>query len=411
MLAGMPASSPRSPTRPVLVAELLAIGTELTTGETTDTNTGELARSLTAMGVAVTRILDLPDDLAVVSDELRLALGRVDLVVTTGGLGPTPDDLTREAVAAACDEETSVDPGTLAWLEGLWKRRRQPFPAANVKQAWTIPSATILPNPHGTAPGWWVDRADGRVLVTLPGPPRELRPMWADHVVPRLASRGVGAETEVRTLRLTGIGESQVADLLGEILHGTNPIVATYARAEAVDVRISAWGTPARPARDLADHAEESVLAILGSYVWARGTTTWAQAIDTALAGRGWTLATVERGTEGALVTLLGALGGRRRAEVVGAGDVVEPASADSLEKDAAEAERVRAAAGADVGVAVRAVAAGDDTAVHVAVATPDGVHEERRIAFLRGSHGRDRAAIAAAAVLLKTLGSAERAT
>lgn len=381
--------------RPILTAELVAVGTELTTGETTDTNTGELARALTALGVTVIRILDLPDDLVVLTETLRRALRRADLVVTTGGLGPTPDDLTREAVSAACDEPVAVDGPTLAWLEGLWARRGQPFPAVNVKQAWTIPSATILPNPNGTAPGWWVDRPDGRILVTLPGPPRELRPMWTDHVLPRLARRGVGAEMEVRTLRLAGIGESQVADQLGDLLRGTNPVVATYARSEAVDVRISAWSSGDRSARDLADEAEAAVLAIVGPFVWARGTTTWGQAIEAALAARGWSLATVERGTGGAFVTLLGALPSRRRAEVLDD----PPATTD-----VAEAERVRAAAGAQVGVAVRAEPAGSDLAVHVAVATPEGSHEARRIAFLRGGIGRDRAALAAAGVLLERL-------
>ena len=202
--------------RRILTAELLAIGSELTVGETTDTNSGELARSLVAHGVAVSRIADLPDDLDVVVDALRTALSRADLVVTTGGLGPTPDDLTREAVAAVCDETVSVDVATLDWLKGLWARRGHPFPSVNVKQAWVIPSATSLPNPNGTAPGWWVDRPDGRVIVTLPGPPREMRPMWAEQVLPRLADRGVGADLVVRTLRLHGIGESQVAEMLGE---------------------------------------------------------------------------------------------------------------------------------------------------------------------------------------------------
>ena len=139
--------------RRILTAELLAIGSELTVGETTDTNSGELARSLVAHGVAVSRIADLPDDLDVVVDALRTALSRADLVVTTGGLGPTPDDLTREAVAAVCDETVSVDLATLDWLKGLWARRGHPFPSVNVKQAWVIPSATSLPNPNGTAPG------------------------------------------------------------------------------------------------------------------------------------------------------------------------------------------------------------------------------------------------------------------
>ena len=209
-----PARAPRA----IVTAELLAIGTELTVGETTDTNSGELARSLVGLGVTVVRISNLPDDLAAVVDALRTALGRADLVVTTGGLGPTPDDLTREAVAEACGETPVVDEATLAWLRELWARRRQPFPETNRKQAWVLPSGAMLANPNGTAPGWWVDRPDGRVIVTLPGPPREMRPMWANEVVPRLAGRGVGLETEVRTLRLTGVGESVVAELLGEPL-------------------------------------------------------------------------------------------------------------------------------------------------------------------------------------------------
>jgi nicotinamide-nucleotide amidase len=396
--------------RALVTAELLAVGTELTVGETTDTNTGELARSLVGRGVTVARISDLPDDLEAVVDALRTALGRADLVVTTGGLGPTPDDLTREAVAAACGEEVVVDPATLDWLKGLWARRRQPFPETNIKQAWLLPSAQLLANPHGTAPGWWVDRPDGRVIVTLPGPPREMRPMWTDEVGPRLAARGVGRDTEVRTLRLTGIGESQVAERIGEpLLRATNPNVATYARQEAVDVRIWAHAEDGRSAAALVDEAEAVVLAAVGEFVWARGDTTWAGAIAEALDARGWTLATSEVGTRGALVGLLRGVDAIRRSEVAaddggsGAGDTGSGHARDGA-RDLAEAERVRSAGGADVGLSVRAVAAGDDTAVHIGVVTPDGRHAERRLAFLRGTTGADRAAINGAAVLLGVL-------
>ncbi len=154
--------------------------------------------------------------------------------MSTGGLGPTPDDLTREAIAAAIGEAPTVDPDLEAWLRDLWRRRGMPFPESNLKQAWLIPSATALPNPNGTAPGWLVQRADGRVVVALPGPPREMRPMWADEVLPRLRDVGLGADVASRTYRLAGIGESQVAEILGEtLLRSTNPIVATYARVEA----------------------------------------------------------------------------------------------------------------------------------------------------------------------------------
>ena len=194
------------PPRRLLTAELLSIGSELTVGETRDTNAGELARALTERGVRVTRLTALPDNLIEVEAAITTGLGRCDLIVSTGGLGPTPDDLTREAIAGACGETPAVDPDLEAWLRELWARRGMPFPELNLKQAWRIPSAVSLANPNGTAPGWFVTRPDGRVIVALPGPPREMRPMWSDEVVPRLDALGLGAEVASRTYRLAGIG-------------------------------------------------------------------------------------------------------------------------------------------------------------------------------------------------------------
>ena len=398
--------------RRLRTAELLSIGTELTVGETLDTNAGEIARWLVALGVRVGRVTALPDDLEVVAGAFRDALGRVDLVITTGGLGPTPDDLTREAIALVCGETPAVDPGLLAWLHGLWDRRGMPFPEANVKQAWVIPSAVVLANPHGTAPGWLVARPDGRVVVTLPGPPREMRPMWTAEVLPRLRERGLGQAMEVRTLRLTGIGESQIADRLGEpLLRATNPSVATYARADAVDVRISAIDDPdGATAAALADAAEAAVLAAVGAHVWARGTTTWTEAVGEALAARGWTLAIAERGTGGAVTALLGEVPAVRHAEVEGpphddAGTLAAAGATDGTDDPLAlAAARVRETAGTDVGLAVATRPRGGDTAVSVAIAFPDGTHRERRMAFLGGPQGRARGAIAAAAILLERL-------
>jgi nicotinamide-nucleotide amidase len=390
-------------------AEILSVGTELTAGETRDTNAGELARALTIRGVRVHRLQALPDDLPAVAGAFRAALEGADLVVSTGGLGPTPDDLTRESIAEVCGERPEVDPGIETWLRGLWARRGMPFPELNLKQAWLIPSATAIPNNNGTAPGWWVDRPDGRIVVALPGPPREMRPMWSDWVLPRLEARGLGREVEIRTLRLTGIGESQVADLLGEpLLRASNPIVATYARSDAVDVRISAIAEPdangrtPRTAAELADAAEAQVLDRLRDHVWARGETSWSAAIGERLASLGWRLATVELGTGGSFATLLGDAEWLRRAESL-PGDQAAggPGALERL------AELARDAAGCEVGVAVRAAARGDDTAVSVVVASPNRIHRERRLAFLGGSQGRSRAALTAAAVLLAELGRA----
>jgi molybdenum cofactor synthesis domain-containing protein len=392
------------PERRLLTAELLSIGSELVAGETRDTNGGELARSLTDAGVAVGRMTALPDRLDVVAEAFAAAFERADLVVSTGGLGPTPDDLTREAIAQVLGETPTVDSELERWLRELWARRDLPFPELNLKQGWLIPSAEPLPNPNGTAPGWFVSRADGRVAVALPGPPREMRPMWADHALPRLRTRGLGADVAVRTYRLTGIGESQVAEILGEeVLRATNPEIATYARAEAVDVRISAVGDTdgtgqARTAESLVEAGAATVVERLGEHIWATGSQTWAEAIGARLADHGWRLALVELGTRGQVTSLFGDVDWLALAEA-------RPEPRDDGDASLTDIARaIRERAGVEVGLAVRARERGGDTAVTVAVVVPGSEHRETRRAFLGGSHGRTRAALTAAGVLFAVL-------
>ena len=405
-------SSP-SPDRRIMSAELLSIGSELTVGETRDTNAAELARSLTDAGVAVGRITALPDRLEVVAEAFAGGLTRADLVVSTGGLGPTPDDLTREAIAKVWGEAPVVDAELEAWLRDLWARRDMPFPELNLKQAWRIPSAQPLPNPNGTAPGWFVSRADGRIAIALPGPPREMRPMWADHALPRLRARGLGADIAVRTYRLMGIGESQVAEVLGdELLRTTNPEVATYARAEAVDVRVSAVGSTdssgtTRSAESLVESAAAIVTERLGTHVWAEGDQTWAGAIGARLAERGWRLALVELGCGGQVASLFGDTDWIALAEARPDNWAADGGAEDSEEPGEALtdlARTVRERAGAEVGLAVRARERGGDTAVSVAVVTPGGEHRQTRRAFLGGPLGRTRAALIAASVVFSVV-------
>lgn len=385
----------------IRTAELLSIGTELLVGETRDTNAGDLARDLTGRGVLVRRISALPDDLAAVRDAFAAALAGCDLVVSTGGLGPTPDDLTREAIAALLGETPEVDAGLEAWLRELFDRRRIPFPEANRKQAWLIPSAEAIPNGNGTAPGWLVSLPDGGTVVALPGPPREMTPMWHDWVVPRLEARGLGGSSAVATLRLTGIGESAVADRLGSLLDpGARPAVATYARADGVDVRISAVDDErgGRPAAALVADVEERIVALVGDHVWARGRTTWPEALAGALDRLGWRLAVGEVGLRGALVTLLGEGLGERL--VTGEVHGVRPAEGGLT----GLAAGLRRGSGADVALAAQARARGGDTAVSVAIDGPAGRRRETRIVFLGGAMGRTRAALAAAGILLTYL-------
>ena len=181
------------------------------------------------------------------------------------------------------------------------------LPEVNLKQAWLIPSATGIPNANGTAPGWWVDRPDGRVVVLLPGPPREMRPMWTDWALPRLRERGLGDGRIAKTLRTYGIGESSVVERLGEPLFRTpNPVVATYARAEWLDIRISAVDEAASDAMSLIAAAEAAIRAGIPGHVWAEGETSWGEVVGAAAEAAGVRFATVETGTGGSLAALLG---------------------------------------------------------------------------------------------------------
>jgi len=389
--------------REIQQAEILSIGSELTVGETRDTNAGELARSLTDAGVEVLRMTALPDDQRAVRDAVVAALARVDLVVTTGGLGPTPDDLTRESIAEAIGETPRADPELVAWLRGLFERRGIAFPATNLKQALVTPSTTVIPNANGSAPGWWIDRPDGRVVVALPGPPREMRPMWIDWVVPRLHERGLGRATAAVTLRTTGLGESLIAELLGGLLdRGANPTVATYARADGVDIRISAVPTHV-PAGDLVAATEVKVRELIGEHFWGHGGDTWPSVIEAALRARGWRLAIIEIETRASVATVLAEGLGDRLVRATALPEVrrIRPAARLDLRRMAQEC---RDESGADIGLAVRTRTRGEDLAVSIAIADPGGTLLERRLVFLAGSTGRTRAALLAAAVLYQRI-------
>lgn len=376
---------------PIASAEILAVGAELLIGETRDTNSGDIAQELTSLGVEVARMSQLPDDLYVVTEAVRAALTRVDLIITSGGLGPTPDDLTRESIAAALGEAPAVDPGLESWLRDLWAARGLPFSDVNLKQAWLIPSATAMANPNGTAPGWWVE-VDERIVIALPGPPRELRPMWRDHVLPRLRARGLGLDRAATTLHLTGIGESMLVDVLGtEVLRAENPRMATYARPDFVDLRVSAVSDGARSAAELVSAAVGSLSPRIDAYVFGRDDDDWPAALGARLSGR--TLAVAEAGTAGYLGLLLGTASFLVYAEH-------RPAGADA----AASASDVRTRSGADVGLAAIAVEQGDDMRVEIGVADAHGASVTTRTAFRGGDAGRRRSANAAITELWRHL-------
>ncbi|HEX5465774.1 MAG TPA: molybdopterin-binding protein [Candidatus Limnocylindrales bacterium] len=401
--------------RPLVTAELLAVGSELTTGQTRETDGGDLARELSGLGVEVRRLTALPDELDLVAGALADALGRVDLVITTGGLGPTPDDLTREAIAAVCGETPAEDPELLAWLEALFARRGRTMVPMNRKQAWLIPSARALANGRGTAPGWWIDRPDGRVIVALPGPPREMAAMWRSAALPGLRARGLGGDRAAATLRLTGIGESDAAALIGEeLLRAANPDVATYAREDAVDVRVDARAADGRTAAELLSATLGHLGPLLERWTFARGEEGWPEALARRLGER--RVAAVEVGLSGALAGLIGGATWLARLEVLSTTQASVGRLAEAAREQASGGQAGRKPAGrklaglklpggGTIGLAVRIEPSGRDTAVRIGLADEGGTAVSDEIAFLGGTDGRRRAALAACATLWRRLG------
>jgi nicotinamide-nucleotide amidase len=289
-------------------AELLAVGTELLLGEIVDTNSAWLARALADLSVDVLWSQRVGDNRARISDALRSATARSDLVVVCGGLGPTEDDLTREAIADVLGESPTVDPDLAADLRGRFARLARSMPERNLKQAWRIPAAEALPNPNGTAPGWFVrTEANGRpcAIVALPGPPHELQPMWNHEVVPRLSFPH--ARFVSRTFKTLGLGESHVADLLGVWTNASNPSVATYAKRDGVHVRVAAKGDDEAAALALLTPVADGVARALGAAVWGCDDDELADATLDALARREGRVAVVDQTTGGAFSTLLAA--------------------------------------------------------------------------------------------------------
>ena len=226
--------------------EVLTIGTELLLGLTVDTNAAELGRALAAAGAEITRrttVADRPDAIRAAVAE---ALDRSGFVITTGGLGPTRDDLTKTVVAKLFGKRLVLDERLLASLQARFDRmgRGRPMPAINRTQAEVPEGAGILPNPRGTAPGLWVEDARGRVVVLLPGVPREMRGLLVEEVLPRIVARQAGERRVVRsrTVRTTGVSESALAERVGPIEPEIAPLTLAYLPSvDGVDLRVTAW--------------------------------------------------------------------------------------------------------------------------------------------------------------------------
>jgi len=282
-------------------AEIISVGTELLRGEITDTNASYLASQLPFLGIELYRMTTVNDNKEQLCQVLRQALERSALVITSGGLGPTEDDLTRECIAAVLEEELTVDAELEKQLRALFGRMGREMPPHNIKQAWLIPSAKSLPNPRGTAPGWWVEK-DRKTIVVLPGPPRELKAMWQNEVTPRLKSRFPGEAILSRTIKTFTLAEAKVAELALPFFDSTNPSLGIYSKVDGIHLRLVAYGDNAK---QLLDTAEEQLEEIMTPYVWGKDENSLETVVGKWLSVKGLTLATMEDGTGGLLANTI----------------------------------------------------------------------------------------------------------
>lgn len=257
--------------------ELINTGTELLLGRVLNTHQQWLGRQLADRGYEVARQTAVPDTAGAIEAAVREALGRADLIITTGGLGPTSDDLTRDFIAKLLGRALREDPAIVAHVEDFFALRKRPMPAQTRVQALVPEGALVLPNPHGTAPGLAIEinpnpfRPHGASawLVMLPGPPRELRPMFVDAVVPLLRERLPSAAPFVaRTLRTTGVGESMVQEKIAgplDRLVQAGLDIGYCARTGEVDVRLAARGSAAA---NIVREAEATVRGLIGPFIF-----------------------------------------------------------------------------------------------------------------------------------------------
>jgi nicotinamide-nucleotide amidase len=414
--------------------EIVTIGDELLLGFTIDTNAAHLARELAAIGVEITHRSSVGDNAADIADAVGQAIERTGAVITTGGLGPTADDMTKPAIAQLFGRAMHRDEEIIESMKARWARlkRTGAFPESNIAQAMIPDGAEILPNRHGSAPGIWLEDERGRWVAMLPGVPREMRGLLADELLPRIRARvekWSGADIPVvrsRTLRTTGIAESALADLLGDLAKGVDGMgLAFLPSVESVDLRLTVRGLPSAEADAKLDAAVLKLRNTAGRYVYGEEGADLAEIVLSACRKTGLRIAVAESCTGGMLGERLTAIPGSSdvflggviaydnsvKRKLLGVSDAdLEEHGAVSEEVATTMARSVRAMLGADIGVAITGVAGpGGGTAtkpVGMVWVALDGSATEARCLRLFGTRDevRQRAAQAALDMIRRTL-------
>lgn len=415
-----------------MVAEILCVGTELLLGQVLNTDAQFLSRKLSEMGIELYRIETVGDNPGRVREAIRSALERCDMLITTGGLGPTEDDLTKEMVAEELGLELVEDEASMDKLREMYAAWGRPMPENNVKQAYFPRGAHILKNARGTAPGCAVEK-DGKIVIVLPGPPYELENMFVCEVEPYLNGR-LGYRIESRFIRTIGIGESDLEMRLRDMIDAQDSVtIATYCSMGEAQVRLTVkCPQDEDPARWL-DPVQARICERLGDKVYAIGETDMPQVVVGLLKRAGRTLALAESCTGGKVADWLVDVPGV--SEVLVEGHVTYSnvskhrtlgVSADTLEKYGAVSEQtaremaegLHARSGADYCLSITGIAGPGGGSpekpvglVYVGLRTPVGV-EVMRLNLTGDRHRvRTLSALRALDMLRRALVSADEVT
>jgi nicotinamide-nucleotide amidase len=384
-------------------AEIIAVGSEMLTSQRIDTNSLYITDQLNALGVEVRRKLIIGDDRALLTDAVQSALTHAGIVILTGGLGPTEDDVTRQAVADALHRELVFSQEICDAIEERFRRRQRNMAEINKRQAYVVAGAEVLPNTNGTAPGQWIVN-DGRIIIMLPGPPGELKPLFANECVPRLTKLLPAQVIRARFYRVTGFTESDLDALIAPVYTKyANPSTTILASPGDIQIHLRARCGSAEDSERLLAEVGDPIEALLGRHLFSRNGEPLEEIVGALLRERGATLSVAESCTGGMVGQRITSIAGssdyfvggfvtytdRMKTDLLG----VDPAlisqhTAVSKEVAAAMAEGARARTGSTFAISITGEAGPESSTgspvgtIFVGFVSPEGPPEALRFAM-----------------------------
>ena len=353
-------------------AEIVSIGTELLLGEIVDTNAQFLARSIREIGVDLYRKTTIGDNAQRIANVIKEGLERSNIIITTGGLGPTIDDPTREAVALAIGKNTEFRPELWEQIQSRFKRYNRQPTENNRRQAYVPEGSIAVENPVGTAPSFIVE-LEQKVIISLPGVPREMEYLMLHSIMPYLISKfKITDVIMMRVLHSAGLGESQIDDWISDLETLSNPTVGLAAHSGQVDIRITAKAESNETAKSLIEPLEKIIRERLGNSIYGTDKETLENAALKNLAKSGWTLAVCEAGLGGELVSRLSRGGG-----AFSGGEIIQ--STLQIDEMKSKLVQLKEEKGVDVALGVFLIPGIERQEIFILLASPKGVQEISR--------------------------------